>query len=370
VAVTNGGRRAGLLCALLLASLAGAPATRAAAARIPCKELDAGPALSARPIVVCVGYEKGLPVVRTSADRGRTWTAKQASGTPEGVDHLVGVLVSPAYDTDRTIYLQYQSLGLFSSTDGGATFVAADPQASTQADQRVAAIDGFGPSIAGDAAASAVAQPDARAVLYRGSHLPVAGSGNRQELRFVQFGHGDGSVVLNASHGPDTNFVWPVRLARCTTELACIGGQTLPAGLTLTELAVDPAKAARTAAVLLRGNDTRPVLWASTDQGRTFVRNASFDKALAKLLKATEATPFANAVTVLPGGKVWLVQFGSSRADYLMVTTDAGRTWTRRPRASAGSRLLTTPEGRVFAGGWFFRCSLDQGRTWADRCPR
>jgi hypothetical protein len=362
-------RRLGWSCALLLMSSLAVPA-HGADARVPCKELDVGPARSAKPIVVCVAYEAGLPVVRTSPDRGRTWTTKKATGTPEPADHLLGVLVSPSYDADRTIYLQYQSLGLFASTDGGATFVAADPQAGTQASQRVAAVDAFGPAVPGVPASPGVAQPGARAVLYRGSHVPVAGSGNRQELRFAQLGHGAGSVVLNVSHNPDASFDWLVHLARCTPELACLGGQAMPREHTFTELAVDPASSGRTAVAMLRSPADRPVLWASADQGRTYARNTAFDRALGATLKKGEPAPFVNAVTVLPGGRVWLVQLGSSRAEFLLATKDGGRTWSRRARGSGSGRLLSTPDGRVFGGGWYFRCSLDQGRHWYDRCPR
>lgn len=354
--------------ALLLAPLLALPARGADA--LGCRVFDHGPATSAKPVAVCVGYRDGRPAVRLSKDRGRTWSAeKVAVGTPEPTDTLFSVVVSPKYDTDKTIYLQYQSLGLFASTDAGATFVPVDPQASTEMSDPVRAVDGFGPALPGVPAEPALVIPGSGpGVFYRGQHLPIAGSGHQQERGFYQFGHGDGSVVLNASQGPDETFALRTHLSRCTPELACPGGQTLPAGQRLVTLAVDPARSAKTAVALLE-KPFLPSVWASTDQGRTFRRNAAFDKVVAPYAKKNRNSAYGMSVAVLPGGRTWVVQVAAGVDGLLLVTTDAGRTWTRRPFPRFARHLVASSDGRLYGFGLVFECSADAGRSWRLRCP-
>lgn len=354
----------------LVLSLAALP-SRAATPRIGCSHLDAGPARSAKPIVVCVGTRGARPLVSLSADRGRRWTTKEAVGTPDAFDPLISVLVSPAYDRDRTIYLRYQTFGVFASTDGGATFQPADPQGGGELHDRLNAIDAFGPAVPGVEREAAVAIPRrGPAVLYRGQHVPVAGSGNRQDRGFFQLGHDANSVVLNVSQGADETFATRTRVARCTTELACPGGTTFPASLTMEDFATDPAVAARTAVMLMEQPGGRPSVWATVDSGRTFARNTAFDRTLAAIERRNRQSGRGFAVAVQPGGRTWLVQAGAGAA-LLLATFDAGRTWREvKHPVFMGARLLAMTDGRLFHAGITFECSMDQGRRWAYACPR
>jgi hypothetical protein len=357
------------IVALLPALLAGCVALPSADARslVPCRFFDYGPARSAKPVAVCVEYG---PRVSVSADRGRTWTAPvSSSGTPDAVDHLMSVLVSPAYDTDHTIYLLYQSLGLFGSTDGGATFTAVDPQGGNAAGDRATAIDSFGAGVVAATDGPAVALPNrGPAVLYAGQHVPVAGSGHQQDRGFYQLGHDANGVVLDVSTGPDESLTQRLYVSRCTAQLACPGGQTFPKDISLVQLAVDPAASAKTAVALTAAGYSVPVLWASTDRGATFGRVTGFDKAVARYLPGGH-TNFIYSVAVLPGGRTWLVEFGTTKDSVLLVSTDSGRTWGRRSYPGP-IRLTAAPDGRLFASANVFQCSLDQGRHWSDRCAR
>lgn len=352
-----------LVCALV-------PAARAAVPDVACSAFDIGPDVSARPVAVCYGYRGAAATVSVSRDRGRTWSQKQPLGTPEPADHLFSVLVSPSYDTDRTIYLHYQMLGLFASTDDGATFRPADGQAGGERGDRVSRIDAFGPAVPGVAATPAVAIPgQGPGVFYRGQHLPVVGSGRQQDRGFYQLGHGPGAVVLNASQGPDETFAAITQVARCTAELTCPGGFAFPKRMVLRELAVDPATAASTAVALLE-LDGRPSVWVSTDGGGKFVRSAAFDKAVTRFL-GTGFVAFIESVAVFPGGREWLVTLQTSEVSVLLATTDGGRTWSRRGYPSGTSRIVAGRDGRLYGSGrGVFRCSLDRGRTWHTRCPR
>jgi hypothetical protein len=360
-------RTVGALLPVVLLSVL-LPGTGRAAAPVPCRDLDFGPARSARPVLVCYGVRDGAVVINVSQDRGRTWTEKRAVGTPEPTDYFFSVLVSPGYDTDRTIYLRYQSLGLYASTDGGATFGPADAQGGGEVNDRLTALDAYGPALPGLDPQPAVAIPRrGSAVLYRGVHLAVAGGGRQQDRGFFQLGHGPGSAVFNVSQGPDETFAMRVHAAPCSPELTCPGGTRLTAGTIFDEAAVDPAPKATTAVLLVESEQLRPALWATTDRGTTFSRVTGFDRAMAAYARGVPSVQ-PESVAVLPGGKEWVVKFRSNRGYFLLATTDAGRTW--RPRLAPGdaSRIVATPDGRLLSSGFVFRCSRDRGRSWQPTC--
>lgn len=343
------------------------PGAGRAAAPIPCRDLDYGPVRSARPVLVCYGVRDGAVVINVSEDRGRTWTEKRAAGTPDATDFFFSILVSPAYDTDRTIYLRYQSLGLYASTDGGATFGPVDVQGGGEFNDRMTGVDAYGPAVPGLDPHPAVVMPRrGSGVLYRGLHLAVAGGGRQQDRGFYQFGSGPGAVVLNVSQGPDEAFGMRVHAATCSAELACPGGTALSAGTIFDEAAVDPTARATTA-VLLVDSALRPALWATRDRGRTFARVAEFDRAMAAYARGVPSVK-PETVAVLPGGREWVVKFWSNRGRFLLATTDAGRTWHRRTAPDDATRIVATPDGRLLAAGSVFRCSHDRGRSWGFTC--
>jgi hypothetical protein len=289
------------------------------------------------------------------------------------VDPLVSVLVSPSYDSDHTIYLRYQSLGMFASTDGGATFTAVDAQAGGELGDRLTAIDRFGAALPGIGTSPAVAIPgNGPGAFYRGQHVPVVGSGY-QERGFYQVGHGDAAVVVDVSAGPDETFASRTRVSTCTAELACPGGQVLPAELWMTEFAADPAASATAAIMLMEEPGGRPAVWASTDKAATFVRNAAFDKQVADIERRGRSVAHGYAATVLNGGRTWLVYVATSAEWVPLVTTDTGKSWHRlsSPLQYTGfGHLLAAPDGRLYYGGLSFQCSVDGGRTWAWACAR
>ncbi len=108
--------RAHLLAATLL--LGGAPAVTYAAEPPPCAAIGFG---TGRTVFCAYAHEPGAVVLRRSDDGGRRWGAERSVAADADV---TGIVVSPRYDADTTVFVA-TSEGLYRSTDGGGTFPTA-----------------------------------------------------------------------------------------------------------------------------------------------------------------------------------------------------------------------------------------------------
>lgn len=350
------------------------PVRAASPAGPPCERIDVSPLGAPAPVILCQSGGTGA-VTSISTDGGRRFTTRR--GQIPGAGWVKDAVLSPTFSTDHTIYVRTGQLGLFTSRDGGATYVPVDQQAATARVAHMTTVDRFGPTLAGVLGGPAIALGDAGAsVYYGGLHVPVAGSRNQADVKFLQVGHGPKARVLVSNSGPVADAAGRIRqeyrISACDDFLACpLVNVVLPEGGGFGPFVADPAAAAKTVLVGLESTGMRslPALWASNDAGQSFSRVTTFDTAVSKAFKPSVSSPRMLSAAVLPGGKTWLVAV-SGATEALFITTDAGRTWrvTGRDFALDGRTLNTNLPGKVLAGGHTFACSKDQGKTWRATC--
>jgi hypothetical protein len=122
--------------AALLAGLAAAvPAHAAATPRrhVPCTDVAVSPAFASDHTVFCGAPNadaSGVDLYR-STDAGHTWKGPYPVERLAGYhqDDVLGIYVSPAYRTDRTLYVGAASQAAWVSTNGGLTFHRPGPSA-------------------------------------------------------------------------------------------------------------------------------------------------------------------------------------------------------------------------------------------------
>jgi hypothetical protein len=361
--------------------------------------------------------------VYVTRDHGRTWTFHEnVPGIVANQNLALGrTFVSPAFSVDHALYITL-SIGLYRSTDYGATFSSADPLVG---DGGVAPAPLTAYQDAGLAGQTAPALPTgdgggARAVFVMASpndanahtskyddplHEPVVGS-PFENLQFVvpsTFARDHQAFVLaNVTNVTDAADPAPPRhlqLFACDATLSCPTGLfTFPAGLRLTNswAAPDYATSRGLVVELTDAQGLRSFLWRSGDGGRTFSPWSSVDHLIAPLgaiagkfgnlgatasLATDPASPRHQWLLVGRGAFRWVA--GMPPVLQLFESTDRGATWRRtgwrlgdgqhgrRGNLPDLTSLVSPARGTLFAlsvspttGAPTPVYSLDGGRTW------
>ncbi len=354
-------------------TLGGAAPSRSAMNPEPlrCDEMDVLREAGRDDAIVCVDLRNGGMPLHLSTNGGRSFRTVKPVGLPPSGDRVWSVLLSPGFATDNTIYLRYQQLGVFMSSDRGATFLLIDPQGGAPSAHRMSRLVGVGPLGAlGDVVG--LGNQGGPAVVWRGQHLPVSGSGDQDDYEFVQIGRGPGAPVLVTSRNPT---VPPgsayTRVHMCTAALSCTEvTATLERNSEYVELVTEPVDQSRVVAVVTKDRLAGlGSLWVSRDKGVTFSRNAGLRSIAAGLSRSRLSDVWISSIALEAAGR-WLVALEGNQAAWTYSTQDYGRTWKRLPSIPPyqpfGQRVLAG-SGRLYADD-VFRCSVDHGRRWALRC--
>lgn len=161
-AVRRRATRASVAVLAVLGSGLVPPATAATNLRhVPCGSVAASPSFAVDHVLFCASSTRdgtGVDFYR-STDAGHTWTGPTSVERGQRGDAPEAIFPSPAYATDRTLYLGTSGGGGYVSTDGGATFASLSGGASFLNQVATVFIDG--------APGGAITRPD----------LIVAGAG-------------------------------------------------------------------------------------------------------------------------------------------------------------------------------------------------
>lgn len=339
-----------------------------------------------------------------SRDAGRTWQRATATGiVATAEDHLVQLVVSPAYSSDRALFVMLNGSGTFRSIDGGESFVPVDPQ-------------GFGAVAAARVLGGPPAPSATRGVLVVARHgaaeganqsfvldpplprLPVSGT-PALDIAFVS-APDDRAVVL-AVGATGAGHTYQESVFACAPTFSCatpLGH--LPVGLHLDRIWLSPSFT-KDGVVMVRAiaPDFRVVFLRSRDGGRTFGAWTSVQH-LVDAVYAAGAVPQTDVSGVRVSGRGRLyfriaapeVSRGGTPAEQLFVSPDVGATWSRvaygRSGLQSGPRgtmpvlaapgIVAEPPGfveaagdRVFmAGAPGVFCSVDGGVHWSRSCSR
>lgn len=415
---------------VLLASAALGPAVTAAAEPVSCEVIAFSPDEIRDQTAFCAGMIRndasyptgGVRVFRTR-DGERTWEQLPVTGLNLVNQALTQLIVSPNFAEDTTLYLQTLGQGLYVSSDGGTSWLLADPATVSWSGEYTLA-----PFTAAPAAGLpkrtvlSFADPSLPALLAPpGVHVPVTAVPGEQLVAFY-LSPGFPSVPgLAAGYSTQRQ---SVRLYACDATLTCGTPLfTFPYRLRLS--AVYFANDYRTsgtvyAVTAIPWTETRGLLhefWRSTDGGKTFARWTAVQR-LMPPRKYDRDDKVGLALNPRRPGEMFLFvnYFGAPTGVYraapsypsppyppgnqVFRSTDNGVRWTRVSFGTFANTLDTAPargsipwwapggaphdvapiyltdRGRllVLAGrsfkDWFY-CSADQGRTWkAQACPR
>jgi len=418
----------------VLAGLIAGPPSAGAAARVPhapvCVNLSFSPSFASDGTAMCdrwyadpTTHEPAGVSVYVTRDHGRTWAFHEnVPGIVANQSLVLGrTFVSPAFSVDHALYVTL-SIGLYRSTDYGATFASADPlvgdggevpapmtafQDAGIAGQSVPKLPAGGAG--GVRAVFVVASPnDANAHTAKYDdplHLPVAGSPfeNLQFLVPPTFARDHQAfVVANVTNVSDATNPTPpahLQLFGCDASLSCPTSLfAFPAGLLLVNswAAPDYATSKSLVVELTDALGLRTFLWRSSDGGRTFAPWSSVNALIAPLGAIAGKLAKAGATESLAvdpgnGRHMWmLVQRGAFKwvkgmppALQLFESADRGTTWRRigwrlgdgqpgRRGKLPDLTFLTSPaRGTLFAlsvsastGEASPVYSVDNGRTW------
>lgn len=347
---------------------------------------------------VTLGYQvasytpDGTAIAYRTTDHGRSWERRAS----RGLDPLLGtgikqVLVSPKFASDRTVYVHVAGRGLLRSTDGGDTWLPADPIGDSSTDHANYAVlpGGAMPLAFADQVPALVSPP---------LHLPVAGTPGT-ELQFL--GDASGAHFAASLDAEDVNTA-RTRLYACDATLACPTALfTFPAGHVWQNGWLDPAHATNRRMYAVTDAAGRLHAWRSVDGGRTFTPWTGLEKVLGTIgnayrptlsiaVRPRSATMFARLSFRILGGAA------APPGEQLLRTDDGGRTWRRvayqlafgqrgrrgtlpwdHPGHAFGlpGALTLLPDGRLMTVAERFGqyegvfCSADGGRSWARVCP-
>ena len=356
----------------------------------------------------------------TTRDGGRTFERRPATGLTTTADDRIGsVIVSPGYETDRTVFVQ-TSGGVFATSDDGDTFTLLDNFATPGP-------SGPNLSVYQETSPSPGAQTDGpRPVLVLAAgdgsmkidpplRIPVAGA-PLEERRFLFPSNGLGewsaytmTVEIDRTAGRSRNVLFA-----CDQQLVCNeqlfafpwGYQFEPRGGIW--FAPDFDRSGRVYVVSSKVFDGTSSLraWRSTDGGATFERWRSVERMLQPLRRLADSRPLVGLALHPSRPRTIYMRLGYSLSvredaegtpptERFLVSRDRGRTWSRlahqRDDRQEGSRgaipwdgtwgfpvqnhLSLTEDGTLFVlakelgGHSGLYCSVDGGRNWAPLCP-
>lgn len=356
-------RRTGLAALAAIAVAAGSLELGAPAGATPpslnCYAVDAR-LVRGTPVVACVGFRGGVIALSMSVDAGKSWTTRTPT-VPPPTDRPVSVVVSSDYQTDHRVYVQYHSLGLYASDDGGQTLLLVDALGNSPNFDRATAFDHFGMA---SAASAAVLLPSGGSSAFtRGAHVPIAGSGNPTDHAFIEVGQGADGGLVNVSSMTDTHGADVLQLSGCTALAACTATQGLDPGLSLIDLAGSSGPGSNVAAVLVSDKKFVPRLYVGASTGQ-WKRQSSFE-----LLVRNTITNFgaarARGLAVDATGRTFAVAVNSQ----IWVSSDHGVRWRAYNTPRSLRRLVFNGSALMgIDGANLLWCSNDRGVHWSSRC--
>ncbi|HEX2295903.1 MAG TPA: sialidase family protein [Actinomycetota bacterium] len=412
----------GMACAVTF----DAPARSAVAAAPPaCQSADFSPVFAADGKGFCVAFDPSDGEASTfrffsTDDGGRTWVRRPAAGWTTTADDFIGsVIVSPGYETDRTVFVQ-SSNGVFATTDDGESFSLLDniatpgpsgPNLSAYVDDSVTPASPSG----SPRPVLALAAGDSSMKIDPPLRIPVAGAPlDERRFLFPTGGAGEWSAYTitreadsAAARSRNVLFACDEQLV-CNEQLAVFpwGYQFEPRGGIWFAPDFERSRGVYvTASKFMEPSDQRA--WRSTDGGATFVPWRSVNRLVRPLRDIEKSNPTVGLATHPSRPRTMYMRVGytaSQSADIedappverFFVSRDRGRTWTRvshrRSDTQNGSRGTIPWDGAwgypvsnyvsVMADGTLFvmaravggyeglYCSTDGGRTWAPACAR
>ena len=346
-------------------------------------------------------------------DAGASWRTAAASGLPATDSTLIGaVVVSPRFAADHTLYVQ-TSLGLYASTDYGASFTLLDSFAApgfTGTDNVTAYVESPVVPVGGgtDRVVIAYAGGDRSRRIDPPLSVPVVGAPG-DDIQYLAVGTGAAETLYALTAEPDASAdpARPYRdaLYACDRTVTCAERLSqFPAGW-YAERIWAGAGAQPPLYVQLRKvrADHMVEVRRSVDGGRTFKPWTSVNALLARYATARAAFPRV-WVTQHPGklSRMYLrIAHGGVRSprgssdpatEVLYTSANSGGSWTAvattgygGPKGArgrlgwtesdlrVGPRIEAMPDGRLFAVGGTatylgIYCSRDGGLSWTYRC--
>lgn len=367
-------------------------------------------------VVVDVAAQRGEWRFYVTKDGGRAWARPAASGlaVPEQsrVDQIV---VSPLYETDRTVFL-HSTEGIWKTTDDGATFSLVNALANPGDGRLAPYVEPVGIPVAQSGephTAFAYANYEMTAKIDPPLHAPVAAS-PENETQFLlprDFPNGPGFVFTQSTGG---DAIGPVVSAwSCNGQLVCAEElHAFPAGYTLGYAWLGPLDEVyvelRPSPLLF--DEPVPRMWRSVDGGQTFeawdslddvleplheqdlfaarVGIASHPKFPGRLFAYVTADPERSAGSVPPappGEQIFRSDDGGDSWRRVAWGLGFGQTglpgtlpWNAHKRPERHAFIELTGNGRLFVqalqfGGESYEgpfCSISWGRAWARTCRR
>jgi hypothetical protein len=383
-----------------------------AALPIPfCEVIEVSPHFASDGTAFCISLLRDETVapeplrVQITTDGGRSWRVMPATGL-EPATRLGQVIVSPLFRQDRAVFVHTTS-GLWRSTDLGATFSNIDTLTEVTNHNLapfVTTLPGL-PLVQSTPRVSFAYAERRPARIDAPLHLPVAGSPDD-----------DGQFLVPPSYPADPAFSLSSRptadlqnrqttLYRCQGDFSCSELLfTFPLGLSFSAGWLAPDHATSREIYILFHSfpiSGRVVMWRSTDGGATFREWTSVNQ----LIPTVDAAHAAIDIAGHPGSpRLRYLRISSTDkrpsppappANRFFRSTDGGTTWhlmgsaryLKQPGTSpnrlpwrgrhvyASHTLRVAENGRLFLigiGNDFadinLYCSVDSGRTWAERC--
>lgn len=413
------------LAALWAVILAPASAPAATAARTQCDLLAQAPA-PARALMcarLIRDHSTAVPLyfeTSISHDGGATWTTRNSTGIALSYTTIVFQLVASAdFTADKTWFVQTFDLGVYRSTDDGASWTLADPlgkQPSTWAslEPMHATLAGLLP-VGGLLFANAVQEGAGSALITPPLHAPIPGTPDytvRYAAAQGEVGKYAGTVLALAVHADHADGSGnTTRVYRCTAALSCkdVVFESAPNHGLFSDIfmAADFAKTGRVAVLTKNDTTSRYTLSLSTNGGATFSAVRGLQSVLDQVLKGTKfrTVNFGLAFSSLHPAIMYVrlhfnsIAPGVPRPEQIWRTDDSGRTWRLLGWSSRngftglkgtlpwsgnfgdaadwlrGSLLIDKQDNLMLLGfrplapdGNYFWCSRDGARTWKSIC--
>ncbi|HVE74526.1 MAG TPA: hypothetical protein VNA30_05480 [Mycobacteriales bacterium] len=445
------GRLAALACCAALGMLGLAPPATAdrATSSAPCQVIDFSPTFADDGTAFCASQSfshsnppnpltpgrTGPVQIFTTTDAGRTWRSVATTGLPgASTEHwfptLTQILFSPAYSSDRAIFLWAARDGLFRSTDAGRTWTRAPVSPLGQGRLTPLLISPADPERSRPAVGALLYAAAWSLCMYPGgAHeeeapsnalviwpalVPLRAAGcsfSEQYLVPRDWPSSPLHLLASSTLRPGQGFFFhgDAEVWNCQPPMLCTDRSVLSAKSDAKEGWLDErAKGVIRAFVQPDQGPPLARLVVSRDAGRSWQPWGSADALLREslplaLVDMGDRQTFLLRVSDAFNNRIWggFGTFETPRSrlgERIYRTADDGRSWKLVAASPAragvptlpfnapygypldrggmwqqGSRLFTLAESVVGkstsndAGVW---CSLDGGRRWAPRCPR